>query len=227
MLMTKSLSFSPFIALRLNLRSLCFSMMLVALGVLMPGTGVSAQETGFHDVPAHLRPGDVLAIQVWRQPEYSGEFEVTSEGTIAHPLFRNLYVLNRDISVIEAELRTFLRTLFEDPALVLEAYFQVAVGGEVRGPDVYALRPGTSVARAIALAGGPTERGNMERVMIRRAGATYLLDLAAPETRLRDLEIRSGDEIIVERKRDLFRDVIAPSASVISAVGWLLTIILR
>jgi polysaccharide biosynthesis/export protein VpsN len=203
------------------------ALLVIALSAVAGALDLSAQDTGFYDVPAHLRPGDVLAIQVWRQAEYSGEFEVTSEGTIGHPLFRSIRVLDRDIPAIESELRTYLRTLFEDPALVLEAYFQVAVGGEVRAPSVYPLRPGTSVARAIALAGGPTERGDMERVIIRRGGTSYLLDLAAADTRLREIEIRSGDEIVVQRKRDLFRDVIAPSASVISAVGWLLTIILR
>ena len=33
-----------------------------------------------------LRPGDALRITVWRQPEFSGDFVVNPDSTVAHPL---------------------------------------------------------------------------------------------------------------------------------------------
>ena len=35
-----------------------------------------------------LRPGDVLRITVWRQPDFSGEYAINPDSTVAHPLLQ-------------------------------------------------------------------------------------------------------------------------------------------
>jgi protein involved in polysaccharide export with SLBB domain len=209
---------------RMRELALGFLFFLAALGT--PTFGF-AQATSFWDAPPILRPGDMVRVQVWRQPEFSGEFEVTGAGMVAHPLYRVIRVADRPVEEVEAEFRTFLLGFVEDPSFVVEGFVKIAVGGQVRIPDVYPLRPETSVAQAIALAGGPTDRGDMARVIIRRGNEAYTLDLQSPDTRLREIQVRSGDEIIVQRKSDWFRDYIAPSASVVAATATILSILLR
>lgn len=171
------------------------------------------------DSPPVLRAGDVVQIQVWRQPEYSGEFEITSEGTIVHPLYSELKVAGREIADIEGDLYAFLGQYVEEPNFVVEVFFPVPVGGEVRLPDIYRLRPRATVARVIAIAGGPTRRGRLDRVILRRNGQSHVIDVTDPDIQLRDLEIRSGDEIVVERRVDVFREYIAPTASIVGALA--------
>lgn len=171
------------------------------------------------DRPPVLRAGDLIQIQVWRQPEYSGEFEITSEGTIVHPLYRELEVAGRGIADIEGDIYAFLGQYVEEPNFVVEVFFPVPVGGEVRQPDIYSLRPRATVARAIAIAGGPTRRSRLDRVILRRSGQEHVIDLTSPDLHLRDLEIRSGDEIVVERRVDIFREYVAPAASVVGALA--------
>src|SRR5256885_4347636 len=55
-----------------------------------------------------LLPGDVLRIDVWQQKEYSCECAIGADGTISHPLYRELNVSGLGITEIENRLRTLL-----------------------------------------------------------------------------------------------------------------------
>lgn len=178
------------------------------------------------DAPPVLRAGDVLHIQVWRQEEYSGEFEITGDGRIGHPLYREIKAADREVTDVEEDLHVLLTRYLGEPNFVAEGFFRVAVGGEVRSPDIYPLTAQTTIARAIAQAGGPTQRARVDRVILRRDGQPYVVDLTSPDVRLWDLEVRSGDEIVVERRVDVFREYVAPSAAVVAAIAAVLRLII-
>lgn len=171
---------------------------------------------------ATLNAGDAVRIEVWRQPELSGEFEVTGSGVVGHPLYRQISVTGLPIDEVESAIEGFLVGFEASPQFVVEALFRIAVGGEVRQPDVYSLRPETTVSQAIALAGGPTERGRLERVVVRRDGRERSIDLTDPANELREMQVRSGDQIVVQRRTDIFREYIAPTASIVAAVATVL-----
>lgn len=171
------------------------------------------------DTPSVLQPGDMLHLQVWRQPEYTGEFEITADGMIGHPLYRQVKAAGREVSAVEEDLHVLLTRYLGEPSFVVEGLVRVAVGGEVRSPNVYSMTTRTSITGAIAQAGGPNQRGRMDRVILRREGQPYVVDLTTPDIDLRDLEVRSGDEIVVERRVDVFREYVAPSAAIVGAIA--------
>ena len=121
-------------------------------------------------------------------------------------------------------MRTFLRRYEETPTFSMYPLFQVIVGGDVREPKLYTLPPEATIAQAVALAGGPTERGELDRVRLLRGGQEIVLDLTRPEAAA--MPVRSGDQIIIPRRRDVFRDVLIPASSVAGAVAGLLSLIL-
>jgi polysaccharide export outer membrane protein len=167
---------------------------------------------------AVLVPGDVIRITVWRQPELSGEFRILSNGTIGHPLYQAINVRSVPISGLTERVRQFLTTYEQNPQFTLEPLVRVAVGGEVRLPNLYTLPLGTTVSQAVAQAGGATERGNPGHVRIRRGGRTQTVDLVSP--RATDPgAVRSGDEILVGERHNALRDVIGPLASVLGAAA--------
>lgn len=178
------------------------------------------------DTPAFLQPGDLLQIEVWRQTEYSGQFEITADGTIGHPLYRQIRAAGREVADIEEDLHILLTRYLGEPSFLVEGYFRVAVGGEVRAPDVYSLNAQSTIARAIAEAGGPTQRGRVDRVTLLRDGQSHVVDLTDPGARLSDLQVRSGDAIVVERRVDLFREYVAPSAAVVAAIAAVLRLVI-
>lgn len=169
----------------------------------------------------------MLRIQVWRQPEFSGEFFITDDGFIGHPLFRSIYAVNRPISEVEEAVRLFLLDFESEPNFVMEPFFQVAVGGQVRQPNVHPLRPGTTVAEAVAIAGGVTDEGRLDRVILRRGRQQFRVDLTDAEGTARLTPIRSGDEIVVERRSHFFREYVLPfvyaTGSILAIANFIMT----
>lgn len=176
---------------------------------------------------ASLSPGDVIRIVVWRKPEFSGDFVVAPDGTIIHPLYREVKVGGVPLVQVEERVRVFLTRYETSPAFVISPLLRVFVGGEVRQPSVYSLPPGTTIAQAVALAGGPTERGKLDEVLVVRRQEREMLDLTQPDSRAVSMETRSGDQLFVGRRLSFFNDVLAPASAVFAAVATVVSIIIQ
>jgi protein involved in polysaccharide export with SLBB domain len=179
-----------------------------------------AQSTPTPAAPAEgLNPGDQVRVLVWRKPELSGDFSVAPNGTITHPLYRSVQVTGVPLSVVEERLRTFLLQYETNPQFVIQPLVKIIVGGEVRAPNLYSVPPETTIAQAVALAGGMTDRGRLDRVRVVRSGQEILVDLTRPDASAAQLQIRSGDQITVARRGSVFRDVVSPAASLVGALA--------
>ncbi len=174
-----------------------------------------------------VRPGDVLRVTVWRKPELSGDFAVAADGTLRHPLYREVEVAGVPAAMVAERLRVYLTRYEVAPQLVVEPLLRVAVVGEVRQPNLYTLSPETTIIEAIALAGGLSERGRMDRVHLRRGGREWLLNLDAAHAGLVDRPVESGDRITVEARRDVLRQYIGPIASLAAAVVSIVSVATR
>lgn len=198
-------------------------LLLLTLAILLPGAA-KAQAAGQEPV---LNPGDAVRITVWRKPELSGDFTVSSAGTPVHPLYRQVVVTGVPLSVVEDRLRTFLRQFESNPELSVQPLLRVAIGGEVRRPDLFTLTPELTVAQAVAAAGGITERGRIGQVRLIRRGEEFRVDLARPDTGYASRPIQAGDQILVPRRVSVFRDYVAPAGGLISAAVSLIGILTR
>ena len=174
-----------------------------------------------------LNPGDQIRIVVWRNAELSGDFTIAANGTINHPLYREVQVTGIPLASVEDRLRTFLARYATNPQFVLLPLVKIIVGGEVRTPNVLSVSPETTVAQALILAGGPSERGRLDNVRLLRAGQTITLDLGRADSQAASLQVRSGDQIIVQRATNVFRDYLGPTASMVGAIAAIVGIFLR
>jgi len=172
-----------------------------------------------------LRPGDVIRLAVFRQPEFTGEFPVGPDGTIQHPLLADVNVVGVPRAVIHERLRTALSRYMRDPDFVFNFLYRVAVGGEVRLPNLLNLSPETTIAQAVAAAGGLSEFGRMDRVHLYRDGHDIALNLQSPTPEVAAMRIHSGDQIAVGRRGNVLRDYLGPFASVVGAVAALAAVI--
>jgi polysaccharide export outer membrane protein len=178
-----------------------------------------AAQSAVPESPATLAPGDIVRIVVWRRPEFSGDYVVAPDSTITHPLLREVKVAGIPFTTVEERVRAFLTKFDANPAFVVSPLLRVFVGGEVRAPNVYNVPPGSTVAQLVALAGGPTERGDLEQVSLTRAQQRETFDLASARSAAATRAVRSGDAIVVARRRNIFTDVIVPAASLIAAAA--------
>jgi polysaccharide export outer membrane protein len=198
-------------------------LLLAALLALAPARRAAAQGAAADSV--YLRPGDVIHLVVFRQPELSGDFTVSPEGTVLHPLLSQVSVVGVPRSVIRERLRDALSRFERDPSFVFDFLYRVGVGGEVRNPNLYTLSPETTLGQALAAAGGVTENGRLDRVHLIRNGSDVVLDLQRADGSAAEMRVRSGDQIRVPRRSSAMRDFIAPVAAVLSAVAAIATLV--
>ncbi|HUR95834.1 MAG TPA: polysaccharide biosynthesis/export family protein [Gemmatimonadales bacterium] len=171
-----------------------------------------------------LTPGDSVRIVVWRKPEFSGDFVIAPDGSITHPLYRSVKVAGIPFGTAEANVRRFLSGFDENPQFVMEPLIRVAVSGEVTRPTVFALRPETTVGEALARAGGANQNGAINRVRVLRLQPNgqqqqVVLNLADANGSEGTMPIRSGDQIVVDRRRSFFREILVPALGIIGSIA--------
>jgi polysaccharide export outer membrane protein len=196
--------------------------LLIALAAV-PATAV-AQESRPKAEQAVLSPGDSVRIVVWRKPEFSGDFVIAPDGSITHPLFRSVRVAGLPFATAEENLRAYLSKYEENPQFVLEPLIRIAVSGEVTRPQVFAARPETTIGEAVARAGGTTPNGARNRIRVVRLQPNgqqqqLVVNLADPNSSEGTLPVRSGDQIVVDRRKSFFRDILVPALGIIGSVA--------
>jgi protein involved in polysaccharide export with SLBB domain len=196
---------------------------------MFAASGLSAQGVVAPDTAGgqFISPGDQIRIVVWRKPEMSGDFAVAGNGTILHPLYREVQVTGVPLSVVEDRLRTFLLRYDTNPQFVIQPLVRVIVGGEAKSPNIYSVPPETTVQQAVAMAGGPTDRGALDDVRMVRDRQEVRVDLSRPNSEAALLQIRSGDVILIGRRGTGIRDFVAPVASSLGLIASLITVFRR
>ncbi len=156
------------------------------------------------------RTGDVLQIIVWGQEEYSGLFKVGDAGSIQYPGIGQIEVAGQDMGTITADIRQRLGQFFNAPFVTVSLQFSIAVLGEVRAAGLYPVDPTLTVLDIVAMAGGPTENGNINKIRLLRAGQSMDLAFESEEVGARTLQevgLRSGDQVYVTRRGFTRQDV--------------------
>jgi polysaccharide export outer membrane protein len=205
------------------MRTLITTLAFAFLVLTLP-EGAAAQQASSPGVQSVLTPGDSVRIVVWRKPEFSGDFVIAPDGTITHPLFRGVRVANIPFATAEANLRTFLSRFEENPQFVMEPLIRLAVSGEVTRPLVFAARPETTIGEAVARAGGTTMNAARGRVRVIRLEPNgqqqqLVVDLADPSKSDGTMPARSGDQIVVDRKKSFTKDILIPIIGIIGSVA--------
>lgn len=195
----------------------------LALGLLAISSPLVAQDTAT-GTQSVLTPGDSVRIVVWRRPDFSGDYVIATDGTITHPLFRNVKVAGLPFAKAEANLRTYLAQFEDNPQFVIEPLIRLAVSGEVTRPSVFASRPETTLGEAIARAGGPTQFAASNRVRIIRLTPSgqqsqIVLNLQDSKGSQGTTPLRSGDQIVVDRKKSFLKDILIPAIGIIGSIA--------
>jgi protein involved in polysaccharide export with SLBB domain len=188
-----------------------------AAGAAQPGTAPSA--------PAYsLQPGDVVRVVIWREEDLSGEFSVNPAGRVTLPLLGERQVEGIRLDSLQAMLMRDYLVYLRNPSITITPLRRVQVLGEVGKPGLYSVDPTITVAGAVALAGGATSSGDLNRIRILRDGQVYS-QRVGPGTALTTADIRSGDQIFVERRSWFDRNSTFLVSVLLSVSGILISII--
>jgi polysaccharide export outer membrane protein len=206
--------------------------LILLTGALAISGTAAAQSPAPTGEQVSLAPGDSVRVVVWRKPEMSGDFIVGPDGTITHPLYRAVRVGGIPFATAETNVRAFLARFEQDPQFVLEPLVRIAVSGEVGRPQVFAVRPETSIADAVAQAGGPNQFGRRDKVRVLRRDPSgqqreLIVNILDPEGAAARIRVHSGDQIVVDRRRSFFRDIFLPALGVLGSAASIYLVIDR
>lgn len=159
-----------------------------------------------------LGPGDELVLILTGDVELAHTLQVAREGFIVIPQVGRLSVANLSLAQLDDLLysrlgrvysgvkRTGATTHFSVSVARLRSV-QVFVTGDVVAPGAYRVSSAGTALTALYAAGGPTDRGSLRRVELRRGGKVTsrldVYDYLLKGDASRDLRLRSGDVIFV------------------------------
>lgn len=170
-----------------------------------------------------LRPGDVVRLRIWREPDMSGEFQVDEAGTVVFPRLGERRVLDHTPESLQALLLDEYRVFLRNPSIDVTVLRRVRIMGAVQNPGLYPVDPTVTIADALALAGGATAQGDQHKMKILRDGV-QITAIVTESTVIGDSPIQSGDVILVPERTWIVRNsgivatVIGASVSLIIAL---------
>ena len=176
----------------------------VAMGVL-PARAASAQDAAPRE-SVILRPGDRVRLKVWREPDLSGDFTVDEDGIVVFPKIGRVDVEQMSTDSLKTLLLTRYAESLRSPSVEVTVLRRVNVLGSVRNPGLYYVDPTTTVADALALAGGVNPDGRQNAFELLRGGKRIEGDLS-PDSRLADSPLQPGDQLRVPERSWLSRNV--------------------
>lgn len=185
-------------------RSLLLGLLLLLAGCAPGAIGVSGAgglpELSVEGAEYRLGSGDRLRITVFNEPDLSGEFLVSTQGSVAFPLVGDVQAGGKTLNDFSRHLEQRLRDGFvREPRVSAEVlnYRPFFILGEVGAPGTYPFSANLTVLNAVATAGGFSVRADLRRVFIKHAGQDQEKEYALTST----TPVQPGDTVrIVERR---------------------------
>ena len=172
--MLRSLFLYPLCLLSALFLSSCATTSGVESSAAIPNSASSGLEAEAATVDNYmLGQGDKISILVFDEPDLTLDATVSASGFINYSYLGNLQVANKTPLELEEHIAELLRNgyLVNPSVNVSVSEFRpFFIGGEVRSPGSYPVQPGLTVDKAIALAGGLTDRASIRRIFIVKSG---------------------------------------------------------
>jgi polysaccharide export outer membrane protein len=144
--------------------------------VLLANSGTNAEPVDARPAPADyvIGPSDVLAVNIWREPEISRTVPVRPDGKISLPLVGDLHASGATAEQLQNLIKRQLQAYIAHPevtVIVQEVKSQqVNIFGEVAKPGSYVLARNMTVLDALAVAGGLKDFAKATKIYVLRVG---------------------------------------------------------
>ncbi|GAA5217705.1 polysaccharide biosynthesis/export family protein [Corallincola platygyrae] len=141
--------------------------------------------------------GDTIRITVFGEEDLSLETTLGENGTVSYPYLGLLQATGVSVADFEKEIADGLRgDYLINPSVHVDIieYRAFYIYGEVKSPGGYPYQPNLTVERAVALAGGFTQRASKEKFELSRK-----VDGVGQKSTVKlEDEVKPGDSIFVK-----------------------------
>jgi len=155
-----------------------------------------------------IGPGDLLGIEVWKDPSLTRTVMVLPDGKIVFPLIGELTAGGKSVESLKKEIARRIEVYVPDTVLTLEVRQMnslfIYVLGRVNNPGRPQLTGNVNVLQALAMAGGlnPFAKRSDIRIFRQEGGETRIFHFDYDEVtsgeRLADnIELKRGDVLFV------------------------------
>lgn len=203
---------------------------LAVLLLLVPSPGRAQAPQGSGDAAKaaadQLRPGDVVRLRIWREPDLSGDFPVDETGVVVFPKIGPLPVTEESAQSLEARLVAAYEEFLQHTSVDVTLLRRLQVLGAVRNPGLYSVDATMTVGDVLAMAGGVTVHGSAKRIELIRDGARVTGDLSG-SARLSEVHVRSGDQVHVPERSWLSRNTGVVAAGLSATVSLVIALLTR
>lgn len=154
-----------------------------------------------------LGAGDLLEVRVYQEPDLSGPFRVSPEGTIDYPLCGRLKVKDLSSSAAADTIRDCLANGFikrPQVAVLIREYTskKIFIFGEVAKPGTFPYEDKMNIIQAVTMAGGFTRTAQKNNISVTRVLEGVEKKIRVPvadigEGREKNFDVQPGDIIFV------------------------------
>lgn len=180
----------------------------VSTPVQSPATSQATSADKPHDNSFVIGNDDVLAINVWKEPDISRSIPVRSDGKISLPLVGEVQAAGLTPLALEKDIANKLKSYIAEPevtVMVQQVNSQkFNILGQVAKPGTYVIANSPTVLDAIALAGGFRDFAKRKSIYVLRHGATgesripfNYKDVSQGKNMSQNIKLQPGDTIIV------------------------------
>jgi polysaccharide export outer membrane protein len=161
-----------------------------------------------HDNTFVIGNDDVLAINVWKEPDISRSIPVRSDGKISLPLVGEVQAAGLTPLALEKDIAGKLKNYISEPEVTVmlqqvnSQRFNVL--GQVARPGSYMIANSPTVLDALALAGGFRDFAKKKSIYVLRQGAAgesriafNYKDVSQGKNMAQNIKLQPGDTIIV------------------------------
>jgi polysaccharide export outer membrane protein len=165
-------------------------------------TVIPAPDPVLAPMPVSLtpRPGDLVRVKVWREPDLSADYPVDERGIVNLPLLGVTKVVDVSRDSLQARLIAAYAVTIKDPAITVAYIRRVAVTGAVRTPAMVPADATATIGDLIAGAGGVTVEGAAGIIQLVRDGRVVHANVM-PTLYLGQVDMRPGDQLVIPTKR--------------------------
>lgn len=199
--------------------------LLIAAASPLHAQTIASTDTMGNPATDHLRPGDVIRMKVWREPDFSGDFSVDDRGEVVFPRIGPLLVTNQSAASLRDRLIAEYQKYLSQTSIEITVLRRVRVDGAVKTPGLYSVDATMTLGDALALAGGVTSDGNSKKVIVVRDNQSITLN-AKSTLPLASTPVRSGDHLYVPERSWVSRNPYLLGA-IVSGVATIATFVIR
>jgi polysaccharide biosynthesis/export protein len=152
---------------------------------------------------------DVLAINVWKEPELSRSAPVRPDGKVTLPLVGDIEASGNTPKQLQASIEKVLEKYISRPVVTVIVQevksHKFSIVGEVQKPGTYPLTGPLTVLEGIAQAGGFREWAKIKDIVILRTGPTGTREklhfnyksVIKRDSSKQNVQLQTGDTIVV------------------------------